>query len=75
MFVCLCKSVTDHQIKDAVDDGVTSFKAMQSHLEVSSVCGACTCEVKKIISKKLSTELSKRSITAEQLVFQTPSYS
>jgi len=43
MFVCLCKSVTDHEIKDAVEHGVTSFEAMQDHLSVSTVCGACTC--------------------------------
>jgi len=61
MFVCLCKSVTDHQINDAVDNGVTSFEAMQSHLSVSSACGACTCEVKKLISKKLNRALSSQS--------------
>lgn len=66
MFVCLCKSVTDHQINDAVEGGVTSFEAMQEHLQVSSVCGACTCEVKEIISKKLSVELSKRVIPMGQ---------
>jgi len=58
MFVCLCKSVTDHQIKDAVDYGVTSFESMQEHLSVGTVCGSCTCEVKDIIEKKLQTSLS-----------------
>lgn len=61
MFVCLCKSVTDHEINDAVDDGVTSFEAMQARLSVSTVCGACTCEVKSIIKKKLTAELSSRT--------------
>jgi len=75
MFVCLCKSVTDHQINDAVENGVTSFEAMQSHLAVSSVCGTCTCEVKKIISEKLKAELSSRNThpAAKQITF--PSYS
>ncbi|RBP47056.1 (2Fe-2S)-binding protein [Arenicella xantha] len=59
MFVCLCKSVTDHQIRNAVDQGVTSFDAMQAHLEVSTVCGACTCEVKQVMEKKLQTEVHK----------------
>lgn len=65
MFVCLCKSVTDHEIKAAVDGGVTSFGAMQDHLEVSTVCGACTCEVKQIIQKKLNSELSARNILVD----------
>jgi len=72
MFVCLCKSITDHQINDAVENGVTTFEAMQSHLDVSSVCGACTCEVKDIISKKLKAELSSRTVVrAKQITFPT----
>lgn len=64
MFVCLCKSVTDHQIRDAVEEGVASFDAMQQRLEVSTVCGSCTCEVKQIIQGKLKTELSSRVNTS-----------
>jgi len=70
MFVCLCKSVTDHEIKDAVENGVTSFEAMQNHLSVSTVCGACTCEVKDIIKKKLSSELSSRPSNALEITLQ-----
>ncbi len=57
MFVCLCKSVTDHEIRAAVDAGVDSFAAMQQRLGVSSVCGACTCEVKQIMKKRLNNEI------------------
>lgn len=62
MFVCLCKSVTDHEIRAAVDDGVRSFDHMQQRLEVSTVCGACTCEVKQIMKKKLEQEVHVREI-------------
>jgi bacterioferritin-associated ferredoxin len=72
MFVCLCKSVTDHQIRDAIDQGVTSFDAMQSHLEVSTVCGACTCEVKQVMEKKLKRELHARS---KEVFLGTPAFS
>jgi len=64
MFVCLCKSVTDNQIREAVDEGVQSFQAMQNHLKVSSVCGACTCEVKKIMQQKLEKEVQVRDSIA-----------
>jgi len=72
MFVCLCKSVTDHEIRDAVDEGVSSFAAMQERLEVGSVCGACTCEVKQILQEKLQKEVSSRKPVP---VFQTPAFS
>jgi len=69
MFVCLCKAVTDHQIRDAVDTGVCSFEDMQSHLSVSTVCGGCACEVKKVIQQKLKAELSSRvSVSPTTLV-------
>lgn len=58
MFVCLCKSVTDHEIRDAVDAGVCSFEDMQDRLEVSTVCGACTCEVKQILKAKLEKRIA-----------------
>jgi len=68
MFVCICKSVTDHQIKDAVDTGVSSFEAMQSHLEVGTVCGGCACEVKRVIETKLESELSSRAAMSTIIV-------
>jgi len=61
MFVCLCKSVTDHQIRDAVERGVSSFESMQDHLDVSNACGTCSCEVKQIIEAKLKKELGSRT--------------
>ena len=72
MFVCLCKSVTDHQIRDAVEEGVTSFDSMQERLQVSTACGTCSCEVKRIIQAKLRSELSSHTKTPASL--QTPSY-
>jgi len=63
MFVCLCKSVTDHEIRASIDEGITSFEAMQQRLDVATVCGSCSCEVKKIIQAKLKKELGARSAT------------
>lgn len=75
MFVCLCKSVTDHEIRAAVDGGVHSFEKMQEHLQVSTVCGACTCEVKQILIKRLNKEVSGRrfSSTSSGADIATPS--
>jgi bacterioferritin-associated ferredoxin len=60
MFVCLCKSVTDRDIEASVDDGVNSFAGMQEKLRVATVCGSCSCEVKRILQAKLQRELSAR---------------
>lgn len=60
MFVCVCSAVTDSQIIDAVDEGVTSFDAMQDHLGVAKACGTCSCEVKTLLQNKLAQSLSSR---------------
>ena len=60
MFVCVCKSVTDHQIREAVEEGITSFESIQAHLSVGTQCGACACEVKEIMEEKLNQTLSRR---------------
>lgn len=41
MFVCICKQVTDSQIKQAVCDGACSFKDIQIELGVATQCGEC----------------------------------
>lgn len=65
MFVCLCKGVTDSQINNAVDAGVTSFEGMQQELEVATVCGSCTCEVKQLMMKKFNSNLSAKQALSE----------
>lgn len=71
MFVCLCKSVTDHEIRAAVDQGVRSFESMQERLDVSTVCGACTCEVKQIMQKRLAQEVEAQDAA---IAFSSPAF-
>lgn len=47
MFVCICKQVTDGQIKQAVSDGACSFKDLQSELGVATQCGECKNHARK----------------------------
>lgn len=61
MFVCVCSAVTDQEIVDAVDEGVTSFDDMQDHLDVSKACGSCSCEVKRLLKEKLNASLASRA--------------
>ena len=41
MFVCICNQVTDGQIRDAVNNGASSFSDVQSELGVATQCGEC----------------------------------
>lgn len=57
MYVCLCKGVTDSQIRSAVEEGASNLKAVRRQLGVSSQCGKCACDAKDII-RETKSEMS-----------------
>lgn len=54
MYVCICKAVTDRQIRSAVEDGVTSMKGLRDNLGCTGQCGKCGRHVKKLRDQVLS---------------------
>ncbi|SDS50977.1 bacterioferritin-associated ferredoxin [Halopseudomonas litoralis] len=51
MYVCLCKGITDTQIRDAVTDGACSMRDLRERLDVANQCGKCGRDCKSIISE------------------------
>lgn len=49
MYVCLCKAVTDRQIKEFVNAGAGSFEEVCKELGVASQCGRCSQLAKSIV--------------------------
>ncbi len=41
MYVCICKSVTDSQIRSAVNEGACSMRDLCQNLGACSQCGRC----------------------------------
>lgn len=41
MFVCVCNGVTERQIVEAIDCGVSSLPELTAALGVAAGCGAC----------------------------------
>jgi len=41
MYVCVCKAVTERQVRQAVSNGAQSLKDLRRELCVSSDCGQC----------------------------------
>ena len=48
MYICICKAVTDGQIRSAVEDGVTSMSGLRESLGCAGQCGKCGRHVKQI---------------------------
>lgn len=53
MYVCLCKSVTDSDIKRAVDNGAASFREVRDQLGVSTQCGKCARLARAVVQESL----------------------
>ncbi|HET7674096.1 MAG TPA: (2Fe-2S)-binding protein [Gammaproteobacteria bacterium] len=52
MYVCVCNTVSDRRIREAVAAGASSFEALQATLGVSTCCGCCEPEVREMLAEQ-----------------------
>jgi len=50
MYVCVCKAVTDREIKKAAKRGATSLTELREQLGVASCCGSCASHAQELIN-------------------------
>mgnify|MGYP006189097649 CR=1 FL=1 len=55
MYVCVCKGVTDSQIRAAVEGGAESLRAVKQSLGVMTQCGKCSCLTREIVKEALES--------------------
>ncbi|MBN7799201.1 bacterioferritin-associated ferredoxin [Parahaliea mediterranea] len=65
MYVCICKGITDTQIRAAVQDGASSIREVRNSLGVASQCGKCGILARDIVRESLENTLP----SAEQELF------
>jgi bacterioferritin-associated ferredoxin len=53
MYVCICKGITDSDIRSAVHEGASSFRSVSKQLGVSTQCGQCACHAKALVEQTL----------------------
>lgn len=53
MYVCLCKGITDSQIRAAINSGAESVRAVRDQLGVMTQCGKCACLTREIVRSTL----------------------
>ena len=59
MIVCVCRRISDHQIRQAVRDGAQTLEALQFELGVATQCGRCAdcaCQVMRDATRQLAAE-------------------
>lgn len=54
MYVCICKGITDTQIRAAVQDGASSVRDVRNTLGVASQCGKCGMLTRDIVRESLN---------------------
>ncbi|MCH4247909.1 MAG: bacterioferritin-associated ferredoxin [Acinetobacter populi] len=64
MYVCLCRGITDQDIKDAMQSGAQSYREVREMLDLGTCCGRCAPEAKSIISEELSLIAARISVAA-----------
>ncbi|HJO12413.1 MAG: (2Fe-2S)-binding protein [Gammaproteobacteria bacterium] len=51
MYVCICRQITDNQIRDLCRDGISSLSGVREKLGVASECGKCGQQARIIVNE------------------------
>jgi bacterioferritin-associated ferredoxin len=62
MYVCLCKGITDTQIRAAIQDGANSFKDVRNTLGIASQCGKCGILTREILREALHDSSNEQEL-------------
>lgn len=61
MYVCLCKGVTDHKIRELVADGARSWADIRRQTGCGTQCGKCACEAKDITRTAIAKQMAENA--------------
>jgi bacterioferritin-associated ferredoxin len=56
MYVCICKAVSDQDIRRAMAGGACTFESVQARTGCSTCCGCCEHEVRELLADELERE-------------------
>jgi bacterioferritin-associated ferredoxin len=69
MIVCVCNNISDREIRQAVDLGISSIAELRKELGVGTMCGTCVSYAREVLhdhidSKTTITELRRTPVVA-----------
>jgi bacterioferritin-associated ferredoxin len=50
VYICICKAVTDGQIREAINQGACTRKQLIECLSVGRDCGKCNADVRELLT-------------------------
>jgi bacterioferritin-associated ferredoxin len=54
MYVCICHAVNEAAIKKAIENGMTTWKAVTHEMHVGTQCGKCALHAKAFFEQELA---------------------
>lgn len=57
--ICQCMNVIDHEIENAVLDGVRTYLELQEHTKLGTVCGQCKEEAEKLLEEYIKKHFNE----------------
>lgn len=63
MYVCICKGITEHHIRQEVQQGARSVRDLNQRLGVCSQCGRCARCAKDVIAQALPAPDERHMVT------------
>ena len=70
MIVCVCNNISDREIRQAVELGITSMAGLYRELGVGTCCGKCVSYAREVLHEKLD---STATVTVTELRFKRDS--
>jgi bacterioferritin-associated ferredoxin len=50
MYVCVCRAISDRQIREVVNRGAESLDEVKAYLPVAGCCGSCEDTARELIT-------------------------
>jgi bacterioferritin-associated ferredoxin len=71
MIVCVCNNISDREIRQAVDLGLSSMDELRRDLGVSTCCGKCATYAEQVLAAHLETTSAGSATTVTELSFRS----
>ncbi len=64
MYICVCKAVTDRQIKQAVGEGACSLRDLTREFGLGTGCGKCVPAAREVLGACLMSQSAEKTAEA-----------
>jgi bacterioferritin-associated ferredoxin len=71
MIVCVCNNISDREVRQAIELGITSMDELRNDLGVATCCGQCFDYAEEILNAHLA-ETGASAPAMQETVLQRP---